>query len=95
MHAGDTSESEVFKCRVAAAKKLVESACDELAANPPQPPFAQARLNIGKYAARVPELNTSSPSMTLYQPLIPIAVEARADFVSQGIMSQGAGLSLL
>lgn len=86
---GDSFKSEVFKCRVAAAHDLAERACDELAANPPFPSFSTAQLNIAHYATRVPGLNVSSPSMSLYQSHIPIAVEARDDFVSNVVTSSG------
>ena len=90
LRAGDSYESEVFKCRVAAAHELAERACDELAAHPPDPPFATAQLHINAYAVGVPDLNTSSPSMSLFQQRIQIAVESRDDFVSQGVRSMGA-----
>lgn len=93
LHAGEAHKSELFKCRIAAAQALAEKACDELEANPPDPSFATAHLNIATYANGVRGLNISSPSMTLYQPRIPIAVEPRSDFVSQGIMSSGATAS--
>jgi hypothetical protein len=75
-------------------QKLAERACDELAANPPSPPFTQATLRISEYASGGEGLNVSSPSMTLYQPSIHIAVESRQDFVSQGIKTSGVLIPL-
>lgn len=86
---GSVSQAELFKCRKEAAQALAEKACEELATNPPNPPFTKAELNIESYIRDLPGIDILGPSMTLYQPKIPIAVEPRSDFVSQGIMKSG------
>lgn len=90
--AGSVSQTELFKCRKEAAQVLAEKACEELATNPPNPPFTKAELNIESYIRDLPGIDILSPSMTLYQPKIPIAVEPRSDFVSQGIMKSGTAV---
>lgn len=87
----------VFECRKAVARQQAEEACDRLAAQPPQPAFSQATLNV----AAVVRGDFTGPGVFVRHdgsagtprampPSVSVAVEPTADVVSNELLVRGA-----
>ena len=87
-HIAHVDDKEVFKCRVLAAQKLAEEACEKLGASPPEPPFTKANLRIHKYVDAMSNYDNATMAETKLWHLqngISIAVEPGKDIVSNGV----------
>lgn len=91
---GDYAEA-LFNCRAGVAQRQAEAACERLARDPPDPPFAQVTLNLRRYTAgHTPAPRPGAEAgggvpRELPQSLT-LAAEAEGDTVSASIKRKGA-----